>query len=150
MEHLVKIKENLDALDLGGGLPLGTGKEEVFKKLNKSEADLVNHVYLKLDNGFVYRISKGSKAISPDPEKEQITTIVANMEPVTQEEIESVFGEEYDSLTIDKNVTLTYRYKKSDKKNLLLIFMGNQESDHFTSSSLQYEPIRENLDGQKK
>lgn len=72
------------------------------------------------------------------------------MEPVTKEEIESVFGEDYDSLTIDKNVTLTYRYKKSDKKNLLLIFMGNQESDHFTSSSLQYEPIRENLDGQKE
>ncbi|RNB58548.1 hypothetical protein EDM57_07435 [Brevibacillus gelatini] len=94
----------------------------MFKKLNKSEAELVNHVYLKLDNGFVYRISKGSKAISPDPEKEQITTIVANMEPVTQEEIESVFGEEYDSLTIDKNVTLTYRYKKSDKKNLLLLY----------------------------
>lgn len=151
IERLVHIKEGLDELDLGGGLPLGTLKEEVFNRLNKSDADIVNNVYLKGDNGFGYRISKGSKLIeSPDPEKYQITLIISGIEPVTKEDIVSVFGEDYESKTIDQNVMLAYRYKKSDKKNLLLIFEESQGSGYFASSSLQFEPIWEKSDSQKK
>jgi len=151
IEHLVNIRESLDDLDLGGGLPLGTLKEEVFNRLNKTEADLVNNVYLKGDNGFGYRISKGSKVIeSPEPGKYQITLIVSGIEPVTKEEIVSVFGEDYESKTIDKSVMLAYKYKKSDKKNLLLIFEESQGSGYFSSSSLQFEPIWEKSDSHKK
>lgn len=150
-ERLVNIKENIDDMDLGSGLPLGTFKEDVFNKLNKSETDIVRNVYLKGDNGFVYRISKGSESIdSLYPEKYQITVIFSEIEPVSKEEIVSIFGEDYESKTIYGNEMLAYRYKKSEKKNLLLLFEENEGSGYFTSTTIQFEPIWEKSNSQKK
>lgn len=76
--------------------------------------------------------------------------IFSEIEPVSKEEIISIFGEDYESKTIYGNEMLAYRYKKSEKKNLLLLFEENAESGYFTSSTLQFEPIWEKSNSQKK
>lgn len=44
---------------------------------------------------------------------------------------------------------LAYRYKKSEKKNLLLLFEENEGSGYFTSTTIQFEPIWEKSNSQK-
>ncbi|MFP3388559.1 hypothetical protein [Brevibacillus sp. SIMBA_040] len=146
VEYLQHVKENVGALDLGGGLALETSKEAVFKKLNKSEANLINNVYLDGENGFIYRISKGSKSMGDlEPEKFRITYIISNIEPVSREDIIIIFGNDYKARTLRGYEFLEYTYKNSDKRNLKLVFEESDEKGYFTSVLLYFQPLGQNL-----